>query len=135
MGMHREGPNAEFDPIERNIRRLVWWSLYIFEKILCIILGRPSSIDDAEVTTHVPDEEGRDLPPDMMAKAYEMVKLSYDIRRRAYWSEALPGEFTPSIPLTLILLKELDHWFATLPSHLQNDTSMLPKQRRGVLVL
>lgn len=138
MGIHREGTNAEFNPIERNTRRLVWWSLYIFEKILCIILGRPSCIDDAEVSARVPDEnmlENKEMPSDLMEKGYEIVKLSCQITRRSYWSEEFQGQCAPSITIAKELLKELDDWYGTLPHHLHIDSAVFPRQRRGILLL
>ena len=55
MGMHRDSSNLDFDPIERDMRRQVWWTIYIFEKTLCSILGRPTAIDDREMSLHIPE--------------------------------------------------------------------------------
>lgn len=55
MGMHRDKTNLEFDPLERNTRRQVWWSVYIFEKQLCNLLGRPTVIDEREMSMRIPD--------------------------------------------------------------------------------
>ncbi|KAF2022162.1 hypothetical protein BU24DRAFT_39004 [Aaosphaeria arxii CBS 175.79] len=138
MGMHREGTYAELDPIERNTRRLVWWMLYIFEKILCNYLGRPSAIDDAEVSTRIPDESNlgdKHLPPNVIEKSIEAARLSYSIRRRAYFVDGSPEERTPPIPLVRKLLQELEDWYKTIPDHLQVGAKSIPSHRRGALLL
>lgn len=138
MGMHREGTNAEFDPIERHTRRLVWWSLHTFEKVLSIILGRPSCIDDTEVSTRIPDEnmlERLEVPPGFLHKSLDIAKLSYQIRKRAYWSVEAVGDLMPPVTTAKTLLKELDDWKARLPVHLEIDYPHFPKQRRAMLLL
>lgn len=138
MGMHREGSNAEFDPIERHTRRLVWWSLQVFEKITSFILGRPTCIDDLEVSTRVPGEnmlESKEIPPDMFEKGLEVAKLSYQIRRRAYRFDEAIGNSMPPVSTAKTLLKELDEWQGSLPVHLGIDYPNSPKQRRAVLLL
>ncbi|KAF2654581.1 hypothetical protein K491DRAFT_693763 [Lophiostoma macrostomum CBS 122681] len=138
MGMHREGSNAEFDPIERHTRRLVWWSLHTFEKVLSLILGRPSCIDDNEVSTRIPDEnmlENMEVPPDFLEKSLDLAKLSYQVRRRAYWTVEVIGDPTPPVTTAKTLLGELDDWQGRLPGHLEVDYPHFPKQRRAVLML
>lgn len=77
MGMHRDATNMEFDPIERNTRRQVWWSIYSFERILCSILGRPTVIDDREVSMKIPDApmlEQQTMSAEFMTYAHEIVR-------------------------------------------------------------
>lgn len=64
-GLHRDGENCDFDPFERNIRRLVWWTLHIFEQTVSLALGRPSFSDVIIVNARFPDtpfEIGIGLP-------------------------------------------------------------------------
>ena len=82
MGMHRDSSNLQFEPIECNVRRQVWWSIYIFEKILCGILGRPTGIDDREVAMKVPDApmlEQTRITAIFMNLCSDLVSLSYRI--------------------------------------------------------
>ncbi|KAF2632508.1 hypothetical protein BU25DRAFT_444606 [Macroventuria anomochaeta] len=88
MGMHRDATNMEFDPIERNTRRQVWWSIYGFERILCSILGRPTVIDDHEMSMKIPDApilEQKSMSAEFMTYAFEVARMSYTIRQRAYF--------------------------------------------------
>jgi proline utilization trans-activator len=138
MGMHREGTYADFEPIERNVRRLVWWMLYSFEKVLCNYLGRPTSIDDAEVSTLIPDEnmlDNKDLPPNLLEKLIEAARLSYRIRRRAYFVDGAPEDRTPPVHVARQLLQELEDWYSTIPNHLQISATMPPGHQRGALLV
>lgn len=56
LGMHREGTSGGFDETEREIRKRVWWTTYMFEQTQCAILGRPCAIDDTECNVTFPDE-------------------------------------------------------------------------------
>jgi hypothetical protein len=88
MGMHRDGSNREFDPIERNTRRQVWFSIYILEKILCSVLGRPSVIDDSEMTMRLPDAsmlEQQSVSAAFMERTFQISQMSYRMRQRAYF--------------------------------------------------
>ena len=134
MGMHRDGPNMTFDPIERNTRRQVWWSIYTFEKILCSILGRPTVVDDREVSAQFPDATS--MPPELIALSFEVFRMSYTIRQRAYFDGLTAQERTPPLTDAESLLRDCDNFFATIPAHLSLD--FLPAsqdQRAGVLLL
>lgn len=34
LGMHREAGNSSFTPLEKELRRRVWWTLYLFEYVM-----------------------------------------------------------------------------------------------------
>jgi proline utilization trans-activator len=121
MGMHRDGPSMEFDPIERNTRRQVWWSIYTFEKILCSILGRPTVIDDSEMSMRVPDApmlEQNSMSAEFMKLALELHQMSYRIRQRAYFDARTAEERSPTIAVATALLRECDEYFSKIPRHL-----------------
>ena len=83
MGMHRDASNLEFEFVERNMRRQVWWTIYIFEKTLCSILGRPTAIDDREMAMQMPEaltSEQPSISPDCMSLCFDLVRLSYSVR-------------------------------------------------------
>jgi proline utilization trans-activator len=102
MGMHRDATNLEFEPIERNTRRQVWWSIYSFERILCSILGRPTVIDDREMSMKIPDAsmlEQKSMSAEFMASALEIIGMSYTIRQRAYFDSNTAEERSPSLAM------------------------------------
>ncbi|KAH8702990.1 fungal-specific transcription factor domain-containing protein [Phaeosphaeriaceae sp. PMI808] len=139
MGMHRDGPNSEFNPIERNTRRQVWWSIYTFEKILCSILGRPTVIDEREVSVRVPDTnmlEQSSMSAEYMKCVFDVIQMSYRIRQRAYIDARTAEERSPTHETAVTLLRECDAYFLTIPRHLCVDFAPpLPGQRARILLL
>ena len=144
LGMHREGTNDSFEPVERNVRKRVWSTLYIFEKLLSVILGRPSAIDDSEISVSLPDEsifessDAPDTPPGYTNHLLSLTKLLERVKRDMY---PLPGnENAGPISYLLLsatqLLEELDSWYGGLPNHLlPGMASLVGKQSRAVLLL
>ncbi|KAH7406004.1 fungal-specific transcription factor domain-containing protein [Phaeosphaeria sp. MPI-PUGE-AT-0046c] len=140
MGLHRNGSNSEFDPIERNTRRQVWWSVYILEKILCSVLGRPTVIDDREMTLRLPDGSMLDqqgVTAEFMDCAFELVQMSYRIRQRAYFDSNTGEERSPPLGLAVSLLREIEDFHSRLPGHLLTTTPLplSPGQRVKNLLL
>lgn len=141
LGMHREGANAGFDPIERNIRKRVWWTMYIFEKLLSAMLGRPSNIDDREVSVSLPEEsmfDSGDTQPDYTANFLSLVRLLERTKRRMY---PLPNDKNADADDHLLtsakeLLEESETWYNNLPKHLLPDNlTLTAKQSRAILLL
>lgn len=49
LGLHRNDTSELFSPVEREIRRRVFCTLYGFEQFLASSLGRPSGVNDIDV--------------------------------------------------------------------------------------
>ncbi|KAI1104816.1 hypothetical protein F4804DRAFT_172953 [Jackrogersella minutella] len=120
LGMHRESSSGLFEPVERQLRKRVWWTLYGYEQFLCCSLGRPSAIDDREMDVGIPDEEFLDtnlLPPNYVEHSAQLNMLLAAIRR---------GIFDPAfVPVrmhvrALEFLKTLAAWEDALPGELKS---------------
>jgi proline utilization trans-activator len=140
MGMHRDGSNREFDPIERNTRRQVWWSIYVHEKILCSVLGRPTVIDDREMTIRLPDAsmlEQQSMSSEFLGHTLEISQMSYRIRQRAYFDTITAEERSPTVHVAAGLLRECDEFYSRMPRCLLLDFSSRPPahQRANILLL
>lgn len=140
MGLHRDATNMEFDPIERNTRRQVWWSIYSFERILCSILGRPTVIDDREMSMKIPDApmiEQKSMSADFMTYGFEIIRMSYTIRQRAYFDSNTAEERTPSLAMAESLMRECNNFIQTVPTDLSLNYSptIPPEQRARILLL
>jgi proline utilization trans-activator len=140
MGMHRDGSNREFDPIERNTRRQVWWSIYVHEKKLCSVLGRPTVIDDREMTTRLPDAsmlEQQSMSSEYLGYALELAQMSYRIRQQAYFDERTAEERSPTVHVAANLLRDCDEFYSRMPRCLSLDFSSQhpPRQRANILLL
>ncbi|BEJ14418.1 hypothetical protein CspHIS471_0401850 [Cutaneotrichosporon sp. HIS471] len=64
LGLHRELPLWNIKPFEREVRRRVWWVLFIFDAGACITFGRPILLPylDADVKM-VHNVQDRDFTP------------------------------------------------------------------------
>ncbi|KAI1391736.1 fungal-specific transcription factor domain-containing protein [Hypoxylon trugodes] len=49
LGLHRKDTGFAFNPIEREIRKRIFCTLYGFEQFLATSLGRPSGMNDSDV--------------------------------------------------------------------------------------
>ncbi|KID91330.1 Transcription factor, fungi, partial [Metarhizium majus ARSEF 297] len=53
-GMHRRPHSWSFPSIEESLRGFTFWALYCLDKQIASRSGRPSSIEDYEISSHVP---------------------------------------------------------------------------------
>ena len=142
LGMHREGTSHNFDAIERNTRRMVWFTLYSFEQYTSLSLGRPSTIKALEVNVQLPDEaflDGNDYPPDYINHASKLMDLTSKVRHFA--TAASPNCFDEPFLISMvdsltIISKELSTWYTRLPRHLRPEWCFIsPRHLRAVLLL
>ncbi|RMZ72179.1 separin [Pyrenophora seminiperda CCB06] len=138
MGMHRDSSNLDFDPVERDMRRQVWWTIYIFEKTLCSILGRPTAIDDREMSMHIPEapmlkETG--VSATFMSLGFELVRMSYTIRQHAYFDHTSAEERSPTLAVATSLLRQCDNFFASIPPHMSVDYASTTQEERATILL
>jgi hypothetical protein len=141
LGMHREGTSGGFDELEKEVRKRVWWTAYVFEQYQCAILGRPCAIEDAEVNISFPDEMmldgGESVPQGYIEHSVRLVKLLSEIRRKIYAAPSgSDNSDSPKVNMAIQFLLELDTWHNSLPPALRLESlSMLPKHRRAVILL
>lgn len=57
LGMNREPPSAYLLPLEQQRRRRLWWTLYIVDRKLSMIMGAPVSIRDEDIDIRLPQED------------------------------------------------------------------------------
>jgi proline utilization trans-activator len=137
LGMHRDGATGGFDPIERELRRRVWWTMYSFEQQLALTLGRPSAmLDGCEINVGLPNEGMMDgktyMPPAylrnslsltrIMTKMRTVIAASYAVDRDV---ESKAGKRIPNAAMdpetTTRFLHQLDTWHSNLPPNLDLD--------------
>ncbi|KAI1764849.1 hypothetical protein GGR53DRAFT_520035 [Hypoxylon sp. FL1150] len=94
LGMHRESSSGLFSPLERQLRKLVWWTSYDYEQFLCCSLGRPSAIDDREMDVGIPKDDYLDanlIPPHYLEHSAQLDMLQAAIRRGIFDPGFVPG--------------------------------------------
>lgn len=142
LGMHREGTSGGFDEMEKEVRKRVWWTTYMFEQTQCAILGRPCAIDDLEVNITFPDElmldGGLSVPPGYIEYSVGLSRILSEIRRKVYAAPTNLKEQgdSPSVSVARRCRFDLDSWHNSLPPSLRLEClSSLPQHRRAVQLL
>lgn len=142
LGMHREGTTGGFDDLEKEVRKRVWWTAYMFEQNQCAILGRPCAIDDSEINVGFPDEltldGGTSVPPGYIEFSVRLTKLMSEVRRKIYAAPVGPTQMgeSPKNSIAVQFLLSLDSWYHSLPGSLRLESlSPLPRHRRAVVLL
>lgn len=72
MGLHHETPQyiSELDSDELDLNRRLMWTAYSLDRQICVYLGRPFGIADADINTQMPS-----LSPDEMSAKSDNTKL------------------------------------------------------------
>jgi hypothetical protein len=142
LGIQRDGQNGNFDPIERNTRRIVWWQLHLYEQDMSLELGRPCATQTIDVSAALPDDtitDGGDLPPDYLGHAIELARLSARVKRFVAAKSAdydKADELRQARSMLDMLERELSSWRSGLPLHmLPTYHFAVKKHRRTVIML
>ncbi|KAF5649172.1 GAL4-transcription factor [Fusarium sp. NRRL 25303] len=132
LGLHRELPEWNISLLQREMRRRVWWGLYMFDSGASTTFGRPIllpgeeamdvrpvlDIDDEDLTSGTkvaPEEANRPtLYSGMKYQSDLHVKSNY-ISNRLLSSSCVAPEDALSMDATL------DKWSSTLPEYLRLD--------------
>ncbi|KAK8078595.1 GAL4-transcription factor [Apiospora saccharicola] len=132
LGLHRELPNWKITLLQREMRRRVWWGLYLMDSGASTTFGRPillpgrESMDAKPVlnisddmliprTTTLPDESE-------MPTIYSGLKAQSDFHMHSnHISNRLLLSTGVSVEEALIHNNTLDTWSKTLPPYFQPD--------------
>jgi transcriptional regulatory protein GAL4 len=132
LGLHRELPDWDINILQREMRRRVWWGLYIFDSGASTTFGRPILLPekdamDVHPVLNIPDEwltaRTTSLPTESSEPTlYSGLKWQSDfhvhsnhISNRLLSSTALSPEDAISMD------RELDSWSERLPSYFRLD--------------
>jgi hypothetical protein len=136
VGLHRNGANTKCTPLERELRKRMWWTLYFFERIECSSLGRPSAIDDTECNVGIPAEGlldmGDYLPLGYIDAQSRLLKILGQICKEQSGLEELSDKHGD---LARSMSRLLDSWHDDLPRHLRLETPCAPTHRRPIALL
>ena len=79
LGLHRSDTGTSFRPIEREVRKRVFCTLYGIEQVMASSLGRPSGINDIDVQVTPPREGllggGQDGDEDLLSLSLKLQKI------------------------------------------------------------
>jgi hypothetical protein len=138
IGLHRKEHigRAMGGSLEREVRKRVFWTLYLYERFLCSSLGRPSAIDDDDVDLDLPRESllevGEHIPLGHLGEEVTLFRIMGRICKTIYHPIRHPASQTE---MAQTVLDELDVWHAALPPHLALGSAIPPTHRRAVTLL
>jgi hypothetical protein len=115
LGLHRSDMNSSFRPLEREVRKWVFCTLYAFEQFLASSLGRPSGLQEVDVEIVPPREGFLDGGNGTDAK---LVSLSLKLQailartRLIHITRRKAELVTPYVPSPTVdeVLESLDEW-------------------------
>ncbi|KAJ5111125.1 hypothetical protein N7532_001660 [Penicillium argentinense] len=142
LGLHKEFPGWKISLLQREIRRRLWWGVFIFDSGAAKTFGRPillpeESVMDAKQVLNIhdnaltpatislpPESPGPTLYSGLIAQA-QFHLLTNSVYQRLISSPSITPEET------LNLQKPMDEWYKALPSYMHyplQPLSMQPTQ-------
>ncbi|KAM5346113.1 hypothetical protein ACJ41O_009118 [Fusarium nematophilum] len=130
LGLHRELPGWNIGLLQREMRRRVWWGLYMFDSGASTTFGRPILLPDTEAmdvrpVLNIHDEyltSKTELPPTEIDQPtlYSGMKYQSDLHVRSnHISNSLLSSSGISPKDALSMDATLDRWSETLPTYLR----------------
>ncbi|KAI5240630.1 hypothetical protein E4T42_08305 [Aureobasidium subglaciale] len=133
LGLHRKVRRArlERDYVYRQCQKRTFWTTYILDKYLGVVMGRPQHFHDDDIDQEFPDCvndedmtavgcDATEDPDDCLIEAFvqnaKLARLVGRISRRLYPTRALTG--TKRLELTKQLQTDIDEWHRALPPFL-----------------
>ncbi|KAL4998183.1 fungal-specific transcription factor domain-containing protein [Aspergillus recurvatus] len=136
IGLNHNIPDSQLiDPVEREHRVRIWWTIYIFDRMWASKMGLPSQILDDDIHLDMPSST---LPKQIYEEQFtdaEYIKANISLARivgettaKVYSRRKYNETFLQRVQK---LLKALKSWVDTLPEHLRlnvDDPEMNTKQ-------
>ncbi|KAJ5756857.1 fungal-specific transcription factor domain-containing protein [Penicillium manginii] len=131
-GLHRQPSRAWNLPRSETLHRSwVFWAAYFYDKNIALRSGRPSAVDDDEISSEIPNEfpDGSRSGIGMAVAAIEHARICAKISKQILSARAFNQSPEALFNVMETLEKKLQMWRKTLPDHLT-----LPKQKHSLLL-
>ncbi|KAF2876425.1 fungal-specific transcription factor domain-containing protein [Massariosphaeria phaeospora] len=138
IGLHQDRVNLVQTPLAREMQKQLWCTLYAFEQMQVSSYDRPSAIEHTGSKISCPNKEFTQMveysPPDYQEWLNRLVVHLASACRSLRNAKSHTGEefFVNPLSPAAAVLRDLDRWDETLPSHLRIeavDTSAQSFQR------
>ena len=135
MGLHRSESSSQLNPIDREVRKRVFWSLRTMATYVTTILGLPRMLSDDDIDQDLPLEVGDDcitedridesfdnsMCPMTAANAHtKLISIMDTVRRNVLNPCKSSGDQSKAYMVDYARIikaeNDLDTWFASLPS-------------------
>ncbi|KAJ5162168.1 hypothetical protein N7492_007560 [Penicillium capsulatum] len=139
LGLHKEFPGWKISLLQREIRRRLWWGVFIFDSGAAKTFGRPillpeENVMDAKQVLNIQDEALVPLTTTLPSESplptlYSglIAQSRFHLLTNSVYQRLISA---PSITAeeTLSLQKPMDEWYNSLPPYLQYPLQPLPIQ-------
>ncbi|PLB49626.1 hypothetical protein P170DRAFT_510151 [Aspergillus steynii IBT 23096] len=143
LGLHRNVPARNFTPLEREVRRRIFWCTYTIDRLLSTLMGRPMGVvdeqcdlnypldvDDDQLKTEHPKPRQSNEPVTNMTSAVHLFKLARfnsEIKCVLYCVDRQYPPYTqPAITdaesWKVDILSRLRQWREDIPRHPETST-------------
>jgi proline utilization trans-activator len=120
IGLHHNLPHTVvIDPVVRQHRVRLWWTIYICDRMWGSKLGHPLIIQDSDISVDLPsmldlnDRERAMFPdPDYIISSIKLARIAGSIISTIYCR----GQPPPFVQSVQKILRDLNGWVATLPN-------------------
>ena len=124
IGMNHNIPESQLiDPVERQHRVRIWWTIYIFDRMWGSKMGLPSQILDDDIHLDQPSNVG---PPQLHEEQFSdtdcltanvtLARIVGETIAKLYSRRKYTETFLQRVQK---LLKALKNWVETLPEHIR----------------
>ncbi|KAF7950020.1 hypothetical protein EAE96_007323 [Botrytis aclada] len=130
-GLHRQPAKSWNLPLAEQEHRIrLFWTLYILEKHISYRSGRPSIIDDDDISCPFPNTQLANDNPyiDPFIYIVQHAQISSRIAKELASGKSFRQTYSKTLEVIQELNKELEEWRNTLPQFLQPDA---PTTRHG----
>lgn len=123
IGLHLNLPHTVMiDPVDRQHRVRIWWTIYICDRMWGSKSGHPLIIQDSDISVDMPsmanlnEQEKEMFPdPDYIISSITLARIVGGIIGTIYCR----GQPPPFVPSVQKVLRDLNHWVATLPESIK----------------
>ncbi|KAJ5160693.1 transcriptional regulator family: Fungal Specific TF [Penicillium canariense] len=140
IGLNHNIPESQLiDPVERQHRIQIWWTIYIFDRMWGSKMGLPLQILDEDIHVDMPttispswrhEEELSDT--DHMTANIKLARIVGETITKLYSRRKYQETFLQRVQK---LLKALKHWVDTLPENLRLNMEDLESSKKPVVSL
>ncbi|KAL2853455.1 fungal-specific transcription factor domain-containing protein [Aspergillus pseudoustus] len=137
IGLNHNIPESQcIDPIERQHRVRIWWTIYIFDRMWASKMGLPSQILDDDIhldmpsitsPTHLYEEQFSDA--EYIQANINLARIVGDTTAQVYSRRKYTETFLQRVQK---LLKALKNWVDTLPEHLRLNVDEPEMNRKHI---
>ena len=140
IGLNHNIPESQLiDPVERQHRIQIWWTIYIFDRMWGSKMGLPMQILDEDIHVDMPstisprwrhEEEVSDS--EYMTANIKLARIVGETITRLYSRRKYQETFLQRVQK---LLKALKHWVETLPESLRLNMEDLESSKKPIVSL